>query len=120
MSAMRYRFGWKDRLHGARDFEAALQQGRRLEAAGVVLWIYSRPNRSEARLGLMVSRRLGGSVERNRVKRRLREIFRLQRHRLTAPIDVVIKPRAAAKELSYKELEQQVLDLWRKARLLDR
>ena len=46
-----------------------------------------------ARLGLVVSRRLGGAVVRNRIKRRLREAFRTSQHDLPADLDVICIPR---------------------------
>jgi ribonuclease P protein component len=46
-----------------------------------------------ARLGLVVSRRLGGAVVRNRIKRRLREAFRTNRHDLPGDLDVICIPR---------------------------
>lgn len=67
-------------------------------------------DRDHARLGLAVSRRVGNAVVRNRVKRRLREIFR--RNRGALPVaDLVVIPFASAAQLDFAVLRAEVLDL---------
>jgi ribonuclease P protein component len=67
--------------------------GRLRRAAGPLL-VYARANGlSHTRLGLSVSRRVGGSVKRSNVKRLLREAFRLSQHELPPGLDVVIVVR---------------------------
>jgi ribonuclease P protein component len=56
-------------------------------------------------LGLTVPRAIGGSVERNRIKRRLREAFRLQRERFGA-YDIVLNPRRAILNAGFAEIER--------------
>jgi ribonuclease P protein component len=68
------------------------------------------------RLGLAVGRRVGGAVVRNRLKRRLREIFRRHRDVFPAPLDVVVIPLSGAERLSFDQLRDQFLRLvteWR-------
>jgi len=60
-----------------------------------------------ARLGLTVSRRVGGAVVRNRVKRRVREWFRTGAVRRT-PVDLVVIARPGAAVLSYGELSREL------------
>jgi len=62
--------------------------GRRVTTRRFIF--YFAPARTDAaRLGLVVSRKVGGAVKRNRAKRLLRETFRLNRHRLQPPVDIV-------------------------------
>lgn len=66
------------------------------------------PARAAARLGLTVPRAVGGSVERNRIKRRLREAFRLHRAELDPGWDIVLNPRRAALQAPFGDLERAI------------
>jgi ribonuclease P protein component len=59
-------------------------------------------------LGLTVPRGIGGSVVRNRIKRRLREAFRLHRGELDPVWDIVLNPRRAALDAPFADLEQGI------------
>lgn len=62
------------------------------------------------RLGLTVSRKVGGSVVRNRVKRRLREAFRRNKAALPLGFDVVVIARLGAGDADYESLERQLIE----------
>jgi ribonuclease P protein component len=59
-----------------------------------------------ARLGLTVPRAIGGSVDRNRIKRRLREAFRRHRTEINPQWDIVINPRRTALAAPFADLER--------------
>ena len=61
---------------------------------------------SRARLGLTVPRALGGSVDRNRIKRRLREAFRRHRDEFDPRWDIVLNPRRTALAAPFADLER--------------
>jgi len=62
--------------------------------------------RSTARLGLTVPRAIGGAVVRNRIKRRLREVFRIHRAEIAPHWDIVINPRRAARDAALTEVDR--------------
>jgi ribonuclease P protein component len=68
-----------------------------------------------ARLGTAVSRRVGGAVERNRARRRIREAFRLVRRELPAGLDLIAIPLETAREPALAQLERSLLALAKKA-----
>lgn len=60
-------------------------------------------------MGITVSKRVGGAVVRNRVKRLVREVFRRHRARLAPPRSVLVIARPAAAEAAYAEVERELL-----------
>ena len=74
------------------------------------LVVYYRKNRlGHNRLGVTVSTKLGHAVVRNRVRRRLREIYRLNREKMPAGYDIIIVARVRAAETPYRKLERHYL-----------
>jgi ribonuclease P protein component len=69
----------------------------------LVLYVFPRNEDDTPRLGLSVSRKVGGAVERNRIKRLLREAFALESERLPAGTDAVVVARHHAKALAERE-----------------
>ncbi len=84
-----------------------------------LLVMYALPNGTDRfRVGLSVSKKVGNSVIRHRITRRLREIVRDNRRRLTGGWDIVVVVRSAAKTAGYQELEGAFLHLAGMHRLL--
>jgi ribonuclease P protein component len=63
---------------------------------------------TDARLGVTVSAKVGGAVQRNRIKRRVREFFRLHRSKLQPAQDLLIIARVGADKLSYRDVESEL------------
>ena len=88
-------------------------------AAGKYLVIYCRKNGSrENRIGLTVSAKLGHAVVRNKVRRRLREIYRLHESQFKPGWDIVVVARSRAVGAPYSKLEKNYLSLARSLGLL--
>jgi ribonuclease P protein component len=95
------------RLSRSAEFERVYRQGRSKGNRFLVLYAFPRsedtPREDGPRLGLSVSRRVGGAVERNRVKRVLREAFWAEAERLPDTSDYVVVARPDARELAERE-----------------
>ena len=96
------------RLSRSAEFERVYRQGRSKANRYLVLYAFPRADDAAAdedgpRLGLSVSRRVGGAVERNRVKRVLREAFWAEAERLPASSDYVVVARPDARELAERD-----------------
>jgi ribonuclease P protein component len=85
----------RGRLSRSGDFERAYRDGRHLANRFVIVYAFPRPadEAEGVRLGVSVGRKLGGAVERNRVKRALREAFWALADRLPATHDFVVVGR---------------------------
>jgi ribonuclease P protein component len=97
------------RLSRSAEFERVYRQGRSKGNRYLVLYAFPRAADDTAeredgpRLGLSVSRRVGGAVDRNRVKRVLREAFWAEAERLPATADYVVVARPDARELAERD-----------------
>jgi ribonuclease P protein component len=93
----------RGRLTRSAEFERVYRQGRSSANRHLVLYSFPTTERERPRLGLAVSRKVGGAVERNRVKRLLREAFARVEDELAAGHDLVVVARPEARELAERE-----------------
>ena len=97
------------RLSRSAEFERVYRQGRSKSNRYLVLYAFPRAeeqgddDRDGPRLGLSVSRRVGGAVDRSRVKRVLRDAFWAESERLPEGSDYVVVARPEARELAERE-----------------
>jgi len=94
------------RVRRRREYLALGRTARRRHTPHFV--ILGEPRTGGSRLGVTVSKKVGGAVVRNAVKRRLREIFRRDRQRLLSDHDLVIIAKPGAGTLSYAEIAREL------------
>jgi ribonuclease P protein component len=90
------------------DFERVYKNGRRHFSTNMTVFYLGRAGNEGLRVGFTVSRALGGAVERNRMKRRLRESVRLTRPDKEPSADVVINPKKALLTAEFASLLSEV------------
>lgn len=90
------------------------QAGRKLHSDSFLVFVLPRSETGGTRVGVTASRKLGGAVARNRVKRLVREVFR--RHRLLFPtgLDVVFIAKKSAVDADYEQVVREIETLCRK------
>ena len=93
----------RGRLSRSAEFERAYRQGRSHANRHLVVYAFPRGSGEDARLGLSVSRKVGGAVQRNRVKRLLREAYAAEEQSVPPGHDVVVVARPGAYELAERE-----------------
>ncbi len=102
------------RLLRRADYDRVYKDGRRRTSQHFV--VFYRTNSGESsRLGISVKRALGGAVVRNRIRRRIREIFRTHRQEIQPGWDIVIHPRSSVATADFAPLSTELVSLLQKA-----
>ena len=87
------------------EFRQSVLEGQKLRQC-VIWWSYCRKNRAgRSRIGYTVSNKVGHAVVRNRIRRRLREIYRLHERQIARGYDLVVVSRVRARTADYHQLE---------------
>ena len=97
-----------ERLRKRAGFVAVQGKGRKLHTDHFLVFALPQKTASVTRLGITVSKKIGGAVQRNRVKRLVREAFR--RHKLLFPpgIDLVFVAKRGAVEAHYDQVVREI------------
>lgn len=83
------------------------------------LILYIRRNGLDnSRVGYSITKKIGNSVVRNKVRRRMKEIYRLNFHNIKEGYDLIFIPKKNVVDISYKELESAMLHLLKLSGLL--
>lgn len=96
------------RVRRRREYLALARTARRRHTSHFV--VLCEASVGTTRLGITVSRKVGGAVVRNRVKRRVRELFRRDPMRLMPEHDVIVIAKPGAGELGFDELARELVD----------
>ncbi len=103
-------FKKKDRITAKGDFDRLRRSGIRLADGTLAVVILPTLN-GFSRLGISVPKRIGGAVVRNRLKRLIREVFRLHRDGLPSSADLLVIVRKMPERMTYGELSDRILSL---------
>ena len=106
------------RLRKHADYQRVYTSSRKQFSKQMTFFYSLRPEerRSDTtgpRIGLTVGKVMGKAVDRNRIKRRMRECIRRHAALITAPVDVILHPRKVVMELEFTKLEREVVQVFR-------
>ena len=101
------------RLRDNREYNVVYKRGKTYHNRNFSLVVYN--SKKGTRIGFSVTKKYGNAVERNRIKRKLREIVRLNFSEFDKGLDMVIIPKKNTEDLTYKQLESALLHVCRKA-----
>ncbi len=102
------RFPRSCRLTARRQFLEVYKRGRKVRRSSFT--VFGMPNDvGRCRIGLTVTRRVGGAVARNRIKRVLREVFRRHGMKLKQPMDLVVNGQRTLLSMSARQIERELL-----------
>ena len=113
-----FRFPASRRLKLSREFARVRSEGRTVRGGLLFLGVLELGDASEFRVGLVTSKRIGGAVVRNRLRRRLREIVRRHQHEMRKGVWLVVVMRPAAAGSEFDVLEAEWLRLAARAGLM--
>ena len=105
-----------EKVRKNQEFRVIYRKGKSLSNRYLVLYIY-RNNKKLNRLGVSVSKKVGNSVVRSRIKRLISESYRLNKHALKNSYDFVFIARNSASGKSYVEIDKSIKNLFSRAGL---
>lgn len=92
------------------DFQFVYKKGKSYANKYLIMYVIEN-NQETNRVGISVSKKVGNSVIRHRVKRLIKESYRLQEKIFNSGLDIVVIARNSASDISYKEMESALLHL---------
>ena len=106
-----------ERLKKRWEFQRGYRKGRKYWNREFVVYVYENTSNS-TRLGITASKKIGKSVQRNRAKRLIREVFRLSKERIYPGYDIIVVGRSPSIRLEYRGAQKALWRLFQKARIL--
>lgn len=90
------------------DFQTVYSQGKKHFSGNMTAFYREREDNAGPRVGLTVGKALGGAVERNRIRRRMRAAVACRLSLLTRPLDLILHPRKSVLALEFASLQMEV------------
>ncbi len=114
--------GRREKIKRKQDFKAVFDKGKRYSNSLISIvfakQLAAPQDKPARRLGIIASRKVGNAVQRNRLKRFTREVFRIHQYDFKAPVQIVVILKPAAREAPRKIIQAGFLELCKKAQLL--
>jgi len=98
------------KLKNSEEFQSVYKEGVRKNSRSFVIFLLAN-GRDHSRVGLTTPRKIGAAVERNRIRRRIREILRTAWPILPRGFDIVVNPRSSVFSRNFLELKMELLEL---------
>lgn len=106
------------RLTRREDFNKVYRHGKSAANQQYVIYCLPNPRIERFRMGVSVSKKLGNAVVRNRLRRVVKEIVRLQSERIRSHYDFIVIARKPVADMDYREMEKSLLHALKRAQLL--
>lgn len=112
-----YTFPKKEKLLKTSDFKLVYSRGRAYYSPAFTLYLLNVQG-DERRIGFVVSKKNARkAVKRNKIKRQLREVYRLNKNRIASGINLIIIAKKQAAELNFHQIEAEIIRLWKRAKV---
>ncbi len=105
-----FRFTKKERITQPQDFRTVMKFGRRVSSRSFILFIRKNEN-ARHRLGIVVKKEIGPATFRNRMKRYIREFFRLNKGQIKGSNDMILMIKKGCSLRGYQEAEEELRKL---------
>ena len=114
---MDYRLDKTRRIINNNEYRLVYKLGK--YEVGRLCVLYRMPvAKQKTRIGFVTGKKVGGAVERNRARRLMKEVYRLNQHQIREGYHIVIVGRGPLKDATYERAEKEILYLLRKSKLL--
>ena len=114
---MDYRLDKTRRIINNNEYRLVYKHGKC--EVGRLCVLYGMPvAKQKTRIGFVTGKKVGGAVERNRARRLMKEVYRLNQHQIREGYHIVIVGRGPLKDATYERAEKEILYLLRKSKLL--
>ena len=113
---MDYRLDKTRRIINNNEYRLVYKHGK--YEVGRLCVLYRMPVAKQKTIGFVTGKKVGCAVERNRARRLMKEVYRLNQHQIREGYHIVIVGRGPLKDATYERAEKEILYLLRKSKLL--